>query len=122
MPIVADISEVIAVNRTIEAAGARIGARAATLLRVAGHSIERDAKASAPVDTGALRGSISTTTAGDGRSGSMSVEVGPTVEYGAYVELGTSRMGAQPYLAPAFDNNVEAFTDSLATMAAEGIL
>jgi hypothetical protein len=30
-------------------------------------------------------------------------EVGPTVDYGMFVEAGTSRMGPQPYMRPAFD-------------------
>ena len=30
--------------------------------------------------------------------------IGTDVDYAPYVEFGTSRMGAQPYLRPAFDN------------------
>ncbi len=33
------------------------------------------------------------------------VYVGTNVEYAPYVELGTSRMGAKPYLRPAVENN-----------------
>jgi len=53
------------------------------------------AKQKAPVDTGALRGSINNEKLGKGQV----VFVG--VEYGAFVEFGTTRQGAQPYFVPA---------------------
>lgn len=50
-----------------------------------------------PVDTGNLRGSITheVDTADD------AVYIGTNVEYAPYVELGTSRQKAQPFLRPA---------------------
>jgi HK97 gp10 family phage protein len=62
------------------------------------HDIEADAKGLAPVDTGNLRNSISSDI------GVLSAEIGPTAEYGLYVEEGTSRMAPQPYMGPAADN------------------
>lgn len=53
------------------------------------------AKENAPVDTGELRDSVHVEKDGDNHA----VVVG--VDYGAFVELGTSRMAAQPYLGPA---------------------
>jgi HK97 gp10 family phage protein len=89
-------------------------------------AIERLAKVNAPVDTGALRSSIYTKLKTGGhepaqRDGVVYVDipepeseleaiVGPTVEYGIWVELGTSRMAAQPFLTPA----VEQVTNDLA--------
>ncbi|MEE9401255.1 MAG: HK97-gp10 family putative phage morphogenesis protein [Dehalococcoidia bacterium] len=35
------------------------------------------------------------------------VHIGTNVEYGPYVEFGTSKMAARPYLRPAFDENVD---------------
>lgn len=51
-----------------------------------------------PVDTGRLRDSIRVT-----KVGSREYTVGPgdEVEYAEYVEFGTSRMAAQPYMRPA---------------------
>lgn len=73
--------------------------------------VEAIAKRKAPVDTGALRASIYTRTAGGGEEspGAQALpapergvaHVGPSVEYGVYQELGTSDMAPQPYLAPA---------------------
>lgn len=50
-----------------------------------------------PVDTGNLRGSITHEVS----EGEKAVYVGTNVEYAPYVELGTSKMDAQPYLRPA---------------------
>jgi HK97 gp10 family phage protein len=61
--------------------------------------IDRAAKRLCPVDTGRLRSSISWAVqiGGEGIVG----RVGTDVEYAPYVEFGTSRMRAQPYLRPA---------------------
>jgi HK97 gp10 family phage protein len=58
---------------------------------------ERFAKKACPVDTGRLRSSISH--AYD--VGAGEVYVGTNVEYAAYVEFGTRRQRAQPYLRAA---------------------
>lgn len=58
--------------------------------------IEGKAKMLAPVDTGTLKNSIHVENTGLGKR-----IVTDSVEYGVYVELGTSRMAAQPYLVPA---------------------
>lgn len=57
-----------------------------------------------PIDTGALQASIGTEQEGAvGRYGASE-------EYALYVELGTSRMGAQPYLRPAIDAMIQAIS------------
>lgn len=53
------------------------------------------AKRLCPVDTGRLRNSITHTVNGD------IAYIGTNVEYAPYVELGTSRTRAQPFLKPA---------------------
>lgn len=50
-----------------------------------------------PVDTGNLRASITHEVDG----GEKAVYIGTNVEYAPYVELGTSKQKAQPYLRPA---------------------
>lgn len=52
-----------------------------------------------PVDTGRLRASIDHELGFDALG--IYVDVGSNVEYAAYVELGTSRASAQPFLRPA---------------------
>ena len=61
--------------------------------------VESDAKLRAPVDTGNLRSSITHTVEGDRAT------VHTNVEYAPYMEYGTSRTAAQPYLEPALLEN-----------------
>lgn len=70
--------------------------------------VEGDAKSRSPVDTGALRSSINTS----GRSlpNGATAEVNTNLEYAPYVEFGTSRQKAQPYLQPALQKNKQIAT------------
>jgi hypothetical protein len=61
--------------------------------------VERAAKRGCPVDTGRLRSSINWRLARDGR-GLLGI-VGTNDTYAPYVEFGTTRTAAQPYLRPA---------------------
>lgn len=72
-----------------------------TGLEAVGLRAEGYAKMKCPVDTGNLRNSI--THAVDAPS--KSAIIGTNVEYAAYVEKGTSRQKAQPYLEPAATNH-----------------
>lgn len=63
------------------------------------NTVQRKAKRLCPVATGRLRSSITTAVGQDG-DGVYGL-VGSDVEYAAYVELGTSRRAATPYLVPA---------------------
>ncbi len=67
-------------------------------LTAIGMTAETHAKELCPVDTGRLRNSITHDVDG------QTAIIGTNVEYAAYVELGTSKMGARPYLAPAAKN------------------
>lgn len=64
---------------------------------------ERNAKMYCPVDTGRLRNSISHAADDD------TMYVGTNVEYAAYVELGTKRMKAQPYIEPSIMNHIDEY-------------
>jgi HK97 gp10 family phage protein len=65
------------------------------------------------IDTGNLLNSVQSwppeyTLGGQGGGKTQaSVDIGTPVEYGVYHEFGTSRMGARPWLRPAFDENVD---------------
>ena len=93
----------------VEAGAARVGAAGALVVRKTAADVERDAKAFAPVDTGALRNSISTTISGSGHSLAIEAEIGPTVSYAVFQEYGTSRMAPHPYMGPAVERHTPPF-------------
>ena len=64
------------------------------------YKIERGAKANCPVDTGRLRGSITT------EIGSLQADIGSNVEYAGYVHDGTYKMGARPFLETAAEAEI----------------
>lgn len=117
----ADTSELRLLAVNLHSSAGTVGAKASQAIRKTAHDIESDAKILAAVDTGNLRSSISTSIEGDGRFGSMSAEIGPTADYGAYVEEGTSRMAPQPYMGPAFDRRAPSLEQALG-QAGEDIL
>ena len=112
-----DISEVVGYSARLRNAAGRVSARGSMALRKTAFDIEADAKILAPVDTGTLMNSISTTIAGDGRHGTMTAEIGPTVDYAIYVHEGTSRMPGRPFLADAFDRRIPGFEAALRQIA-----
>jgi len=86
-------------KKFIEIAGQKVhaGLVKATLL------VERTAKELVPVDTGTLKRSIT-----HEFHSKTHATVGSNVEYAPFVELGTSRMTAQPFLRPALHMNLKA--------------
>lgn len=61
--------------------------------------IAADAKSRAPVDTGYLRSSIHAESKSAGKEADVMVDA----PYAAYVEYGTFKMAAQPFLTPAVE-------------------
>lgn len=74
-----------------------IGSAIEVALEKIGLLAEGYAQKKCPVDTGNLRGSITH----EVDAGDNAVYIGTNVEYAPYVELGTSRQKAQPFLRPA---------------------
>lgn len=83
---------------TIPLVAERISPNAKEAIYKTAADIEARAKVAAPVDTGNLRSSIRKRGINQ-----HAAEVVVGAEYGIYVEYGTSRMGAQPYLQPAVE-------------------
>lgn len=71
------------------------------------------AKQLAPVDTGRLRNSIRKERLSETYNG-MKGEISANTTYALYVELGTVKMRAQPYLRPAMDAEFRKFPKTLA--------
>lgn len=98
-------------------ASSTVAARAGVAMSKAARDIQAGAQNRAPVDTGNLRSSISTDTQTGG--GTLRAEVGPTANYGGYVENGTSRQRAQPYLRPATDAALPGYQAALGQLGAD---
>jgi len=91
------VTFVVTRNR-FPAAMAALQQRTADAVAKVAHDVQADAVQRAPIDTGFLRST------GYARQSSMFVwRVGFSAGYALYVELGTSRMRAQPYLIPAWN-------------------
>jgi HK97 gp10 family phage protein len=83
----------------------------AEALKKAAKPMEDYAVGAAPVASGSLARSIHTRAMPSTSPGHATVRIGPAwaiyggggVEYGRFVEFGTSRMAAQPFLRPALD-------------------
>lgn len=74
-----------------------------------GTQLNRKAKRLAPVDTGFLKGSITTSIELDGLQSTTM----PTADYAIHLEYGTRFMAKQPFLRPAFDIQKTVFLNDL---------
>jgi len=106
--------------------------------------IEGYAKVNAVYDTGFMRNSIYAKTSKQSNYGQRAAEaravsdtaellpetdapddksaiVAVAAEYGAYVEYGTARMGAQPYMRPAVDQHIPEITEAIAANLSDSI-
>ena len=70
-------------------------------LTIAALMVERTAKQLCPVRTGTLKRSITHMVE------KRRALVGSNVEYAPYVEMGTVKMTARPYLRPALESNMQ---------------
>lgn len=93
-------AEALGVEATLAVIGNNIAdfeARVDSLIQYAGQEAEEIAIDKAAVDTGLMRASIAYT------PGRMFSEVHCYVYYSVFVDRGTSRMSAQPFMTPAYD-------------------
>lgn len=104
-----DFTEVARLAVELDNATNTMQAMAKSAVKKTGLDTVAQAQALAPVDTGALKNSIGVDFDADG----YGFEAGPTVNYGGYVEYGTSRMAPQPYLGPAFERTSEQFVKAI---------
>lgn len=92
--------------------GKATSAQLAKAAEIIGGMAESYAKQICPVDTGNLRNSITHSTEDEGHT----VVIGTNVEYAPYVELGTSRTRAKPYLRPAIETHIPEYQTVLQTI------
>ena len=101
----------IAHNRLPEIIAKMPGLVSAVVKKTA-FDIEEDARNFCPVDTGALQGSI------EANVEEFYATIAPATEYAGYVEFGTWKMAAQPYMRPAADKNAPKFEAAMAAALA----
>lgn len=117
-----DTSELQGLERDFEKSGAKVTQLAEAIVAKTAHDIEVTEQVFAPVDTGFLKGSISTDVNG------LTAEIGPTASYGDYVDRGTknedgsTRMVAQPYVDPAVDAHEPSFGTALGKAGEKALL
>lgn len=85
--------------RKLAAIGPALDAAMKREVKVAAVNIQNGARRRVPVKTGRLRNSITHEIAEDG----LNAAIGSNAQYAPYVEFGTRRMRARPYLFPAFE-------------------
>lgn len=86
--------------------------KAARIVAKAALDIQAGAQRRAPVDTGTLRASIQAK-----RISATHWEVWVGVDYGIYLEYGTVRMAARPYLRPAVAEVADGFRKAMRKVA-----
>jgi hypothetical protein len=129
-----DLSEVHHLAADLRTAGERVEPAVDREVGRGGFRVQGRAQAGAPVDTGTLASSITTDL------GHLSFEVGPEVEYGDYLEQGTTGpyvipnafgrggyvmhpgISPQPYLGPAFDADLPKTERGILNAAADRTL
>ena len=109
-----DASEVRKLAADLGAAGPKARQQAGRVVQASALKMVALAQQLAPVDTGNLRASI-----GKDQPAPFTAEVGPTANYGAFVEFGTHKMAPQPYLMPAADAITPEFEAAMAAIAAD---
>lgn len=86
-------------------------------LLAVGEFIKGEAQLRCPVRTGNLKNSITYVVDEPGKR----TIIGTPVEYSIYVEKGTSKMRAQPYLTPALEENKQRIEKLVADIMGRGI-
>ena len=87
----------------------------AAVFAAAGEAVADEARTMCPVDTGNLRDSIAVS------AGDSGAQISANTDYAAYVEFGTYKMAAQPFLVPALINSADKIVAAAAKAIGEGL-
>ncbi len=113
------IEDLITEVEKLGAKGSRIENKA---LREAGEIVKEAIKQEAPHKTGTLKKSIEASGVKT-KDGMKHVEVGPGKEgwYGRFVEFGTVKMRANPFMARGYENSKDKVVDKIAEELRKGL-
>lgn len=109
-----DASEFLTLGKNLGNVSKRTGTMAKAVVKKTAKDIEKSAKTLAPVDTGNLKNSITTSDLRNVTQESPSAEVRASANYAQYLEFGTSRMPAQPFMGPAAKKHGPEFMAAMA--------
>ena len=87
----------------------------AAVFCAASEAVADEARAMCPVDTGKLKSSITVSAGDDG------AQISANADYAAYVEFGTYKTAAQPFLVPALLNSADKIAAAAAKAIGEGL-
>jgi HK97 gp10 family phage protein len=107
-----EIEGIEELERALEDAAKKLHAAFEEAVAESSEALAESARSFAPVDTGRLRDAI--VGESDGTTGEVFVD---GVDYASYVEFGTSKMVAQPFLTPAAEIEREQFVRRLSESA-----
>lgn len=106
--------------------GANVGKLENKALKNAAEPVLDDAKSNVPVNTGKLKEGLDISNIKK-KDGVKYVNVGITksdnseIFYGKFIEFGTSKMPARPFLQPAFEKNKNTVKNIIADTLREGL-
>lgn len=106
--------------------GANVGRLENKALKNAAEPVLEDAKANVPVRTGKLKKGLKITNVKK-KDGMKYILVGvdrgdnSEVFYGKFIEFGTSKMPARPFLQPAYEKNKNTIRKAIAETLKEGL-
>lgn len=112
-----DLSELHQFVQQLQTVDQRVPRAVRDVVKKGGEKVRDLAREAAPKKSGDLAKSIESTFTGNGQL--SRAEVGPTEYYGRFVEEGTAKMSAQPYLGPSLDRVAETIGDEIADAAAK---
>jgi len=93
----------------LAAASQRLKSEVAQQMDGVGADMEDLAKSVVPVRTGFLQSTIYHQV----DESTLAMDFGATADYAGYIEFGTRRMAAQPFIRPAFDANQQRLLDAI---------
>jgi HK97 gp10 family phage protein len=117
----ANIAAVESLYTDLGNAGKRSVELAKVVLKKTALDIERNAKAIVPVDTGNLKNSIGHSDLRNLSAEHLQVDIGPTSNYGSYVEFGTTTQAPQAFMGPSLDRYSGPFEQAMAQVGLEAL-
>lgn len=114
-----DSAEVRQLAASVHTAAAKLESQVSVVVRASGLLVEKNAKeiivAKDIIDTGATLNSVGV----DVLDGGLTVIVGPTTHYSVYLENGTYRMEARPFMEPAANLVEPQFVEAIHKVAGD---